>query len=107
LTRGERREGWGATLCLGSAPPLRVSVTVAPIAHDPEGRCDPRVSYVVELRAVSSASSNSELDRLRAALEAHQWRREEAARALGMSRTTLWRKMREHALLHPAASCNA
>ena len=48
-----------------------------------------------------------ERGRLRAALEAHQWRREEAARALGMSRTTLWRKMREHALLQAAAGCNA
>ncbi len=53
------------------------------------------------------ASSSSELDRLRAALETHHWRREEAAQALGMSRTTLWRKMREHALLQAAASCNA
>jgi len=33
--------------------------------------------------------------RLRAALEAHHWRREEAAKALGLSRSTLWRKMRE------------
>ncbi|MGB5392512.1 MAG: helix-turn-helix domain-containing protein [Thermoanaerobaculia bacterium] len=36
---------------------------------------------------------------MRSALEAHQWRRTEAAEALGMSRTTLWRKMREHGLL--------
>jgi transcriptional regulator with GAF, ATPase, and Fis domain len=52
-------------------------------------------------------SGNGERERLRSVLEAHQWRREEAARALGMSRTTLWRKMREHALLRPAAGCNA
>ncbi len=37
-------------------------------------------------------------DRILAALEAHQWRRAEAAEALGMSRTTLWRKMREYGL---------
>jgi len=36
-----------------------------------------------------------ERERLRAALESHHWRRDEAAAALGMSRTTLWRKMRE------------
>ncbi|HSP34378.1 MAG TPA: sigma 54-interacting transcriptional regulator [Thermoanaerobaculia bacterium] len=35
---------------------------------------------------------------LRAALDAHKWNREETARALGMSRTTLWRKMREAGL---------
>ncbi|HEX9161510.1 MAG TPA: sigma 54-interacting transcriptional regulator [Thermoanaerobaculia bacterium] len=34
-------------------------------------------------------------DGLRAALEAHRWNRETTARALGISRTTLWRKMRE------------
>ncbi len=39
-----------------------------------------------------------EAAQLRAALEASRWRREEAARALGISRTTLWRKMREHGL---------
>ena len=36
-----------------------------------------------------------ERERLRQALEASRWRRTEAARALGMSRTTLWRKIRE------------
>jgi DNA-binding NtrC family response regulator len=33
--------------------------------------------------------------RVRGALEACRWRRNEAARVLGMSRTTLWRRMRE------------
>ena len=37
-----------------------------------------------------------ESEQLRRALDAHGWRRSEAACALGMSRTTLWRKMREH-----------
>jgi transcriptional regulator with GAF, ATPase, and Fis domain len=36
--------------------------------------------------------------RLREALEAHHWNRAQAAAALGMSRTTLWRKMREAGL---------
>ncbi len=37
----------------------------------------------------------AERERLRTALDAHRWNREDAARALGMSRTTLWRRMRE------------
>jgi len=36
-----------------------------------------------------------ERQRILDALQAHQWRRADAARSLGMSRTTLWRKMRE------------
>jgi len=43
-------------------------------------------------------SPASELERIRDTLDAHQWRRSEAATALGMSRTTLWRKMREYGL---------
>ena len=42
---------------------------------------------------------DSEYQRLRTALEAHHWRRADAAAALGMSRTTLWRKMREFGLM--------
>jgi transcriptional regulator with AAA-type ATPase domain len=36
-----------------------------------------------------------ETARLRSVLDAHQWKREETARALGISRATLWRRMRE------------
>ncbi|HRC84239.1 MAG TPA: helix-turn-helix domain-containing protein, partial [Thermoanaerobaculia bacterium] len=42
-----------------------------------------------------SAAESAERERFRSVLAEHRWKREEAARALGMSRTTLWRKMRE------------
>ena len=38
---------------------------------------------------------------LRRALETHRWRRLDAARALGISRATLWRRMREAGLSNP------
>jgi len=56
-------------------------------------------SETVATGSAAGASLDSEYDRLRAALDTHQWRRAEAAAALGMSRTTLWRKMRELGLL--------
>ncbi len=40
-----------------------------------------------------------EKGRLLQTLDAHHWRRDEAASALGISRTTLWRKMREYSLI--------
>ncbi|MFN7951721.1 MAG: sigma 54-interacting transcriptional regulator [bacterium] len=48
-------------------------------------------------KAVGSEAIDGGVDaeRLRAALEANHWRRAAAARALGLSRTTLWRRMRE------------
>jgi DNA-binding NtrC family response regulator len=48
-------------------------------------------------RSESSEVSNEGLEaaRLRSVLDAHHWKRTEAARALGMSRATLWRRMRE------------
>ncbi len=49
--------------------------------------------------AAAEAVMITESQRLRAALEAHRWRREETAHALGISRATLWRRMREYGLL--------
>ena len=45
-----------------------------------------------------TGAEGGEKERVRKALEEHRWRREEAAAALGISRTTLWRKMREFGL---------
>ena len=45
--------------------------------------------------AVSAASSDAERAALEAALQAHRWCRADTARALGLSRSTLWRRMRE------------
>ncbi|MCC6931289.1 MAG: sigma 54-interacting transcriptional regulator [Gemmatimonadaceae bacterium] len=43
-------------------------------------------------------AGQEEMQRIRGALERARYRRDEAARALGMSRTTLWRKMKEYRL---------
>jgi two-component system, NtrC family, response regulator HydG len=58
----------------------------------------------VRTPAVSAAARPHASERsvdapLRAALEAHHWRRSDAARALGISRSTLWRRMREAGLI--------
>jgi transcriptional regulator with PAS, ATPase and Fis domain len=44
------------------------------------------------------ASATTEAETLRIALEQYRWNREATARALGIGRTTLWRKMREAGL---------
>jgi transcriptional regulator with GAF, ATPase, and Fis domain len=48
--------------------------------------------------SVYSPGEAEEIDRIKSALEQAQYRREEAASLLGMSRTTLWRKMKEYRL---------
>jgi DNA-binding NtrC family response regulator len=40
-------------------------------------------------------AADREVERLLAALEKHHWKRADAARELGLSRSTLWRRMRE------------
>jgi transcriptional regulator with PAS, ATPase and Fis domain len=44
-------------------------------------------------------SDNKERDKLLATLQRHNWHRKKSARALGMDRTTLWRKMKKYGLL--------
>ena len=53
---------------------------------------DPNVAYCL---IASAPNGNNEI---REALEQNRWRRKAAARALGISRTTLWRKMRDAGL---------
>jgi DNA-binding NtrC family response regulator len=48
-----------------------------------------------------SALLPAQAQRIVQALESHRWRREETARALGISRATLWRRMREAGLQGP------
>jgi DNA-binding NtrC family response regulator len=45
------------------------------------------------------SSTDIERERIRVALDAHRWSRAATAKALGMSRTTLWRRMRELGLV--------
>jgi transcriptional regulator of acetoin/glycerol metabolism len=48
--------------------------------------------------AASGAQPDAERGELEAALQAHRWSRAETARALGLSRSTLWRRMRDAGL---------
>jgi PAS domain S-box-containing protein len=51
-----------------------------------------------ETPSLRSAESAHERDRIIAALEKHRWHKGRAAEALGVNRTTLWRKMKKHGI---------
>ena len=71
---------------------------------DGEGRITGAIEVVRPLDEAPLESTEDataaplEIDAIRAALAATRYRRTDAARGLGMSRTTLWRKMREYGL---------
>jgi transcriptional regulator with PAS, ATPase and Fis domain len=50
LERGERREGWRASMSLPDGTTRLVSCSAAPFQPDLEGVCDPRVAYVIIVR---------------------------------------------------------
>jgi PAS domain S-box-containing protein len=50
-------------------------------------------------RSTQRGRERPEIQRLLDVLDAHQWRRGETARALGISRSTLWRRMKEYGLV--------
>ncbi len=56
---------------------------------------EPRPATAHSRPAPSSRPDDGEREKLRQTLERHHWKRDDAARDLGVSRTTLWRKMRE------------
>ncbi len=56
LEGGQRREGWRAVLQCGDSAPRLVSITAAPVQHDASGVCDPRLTYVLLLRAAEEDS---------------------------------------------------
>ena len=89
-----------SALCrVTSGSPASVNVIAAPL---PEGAFANGVRYVIALELLEPSSRYAaveEAEKIRRALEDHRWRRTAAARALGISRATLWRRMREHGLL--------
>jgi transcriptional regulator with PAS, ATPase and Fis domain len=52
----------------------------------------------VSRRTTRRRSIRPEVQRLLDVLDAHGWRRDQTARALGISRSTLWRRMKEYGL---------
>jgi transcriptional regulator with PAS, ATPase and Fis domain len=77
--------------------------TILPEDLPVELQAAPRTGQAVAAlpQPAPSGASGLDADRLRQALEAHRWRRGDTARALGISRATLWRRMREVGLHRP------
>ena len=78
-------------------------VAVGPPAQSPRGEPKALAPPPPGIQAKPEGAGRSEglIDReqIERALEDHQWRRSKVAEALGVSRTTLWRRMRELGLL--------
>jgi len=73
-----------------SEVPIATQVALA----TPGGSSPPHTSPPHTSASHASDSDADEIERIKAALEAHRWNRGAAAQVLGMSRTTLWRKLR-------------
>jgi transcriptional regulator with PAS, ATPase and Fis domain len=57
LERGERREGWRASMALSDGTTRLVSCSAAPFMRDANGVCDPNVAYVIIVRPAEEDSS--------------------------------------------------
>jgi len=80
---------------LENALEYAVAVCRGQTIHDGDLPAEVREAVVA---APAAAGGEDERERLAGALARHRWNREKAAAELGMSRTTLWRKMREAGL---------
>jgi len=57
LLAGEKREGWRALLRTHEGETRLLSVTVAPLRHDPYGVCDPEAAYLLVIRPADEEST--------------------------------------------------
>jgi two-component system response regulator HydG len=73
-------------------------IGVEPLPADIRAAASRRADLLGEDRYQPPEDGADEREAIRSALEATSHHRERAARMLGMSRTTLWRKMKEHGL---------
>ncbi|MCC6653172.1 MAG: sigma-54-dependent Fis family transcriptional regulator [Candidatus Eisenbacteria bacterium] len=86
---------------LENALEYAVAVCRGQTIHDSDLPVEVRDSRLAPEEALASGGApplgddEQDRERLLRALEGHRWNRVEAARALGISRTTLWRRMRE------------
>jgi len=62
-------------------------------SFDPDGEC-PAATQGAVPDSLESVQRATEIEHIRASLRVHGGNRAAAARALGISRTTLWRKIR-------------
>jgi transcriptional regulator with GAF, ATPase, and Fis domain len=83
----------GHTLVPEDLPPEVLTGVAEPPLRRADG--EHRLQPARDVRHRPEGPPKGEGLRIRAALEEHHWNRAAAAAALGMSRTTLWRKMRE------------
>ncbi|MCS6859361.1 MAG: sigma 54-interacting transcriptional regulator [Abditibacteriales bacterium] len=74
---------------------LRAKGAPLDVCHFPPPLSAPRPT----LRLPQHSAPPDEAEQIRAALQAARWHRSAAARALGMDRTTLWRKMKKYNLM--------
>jgi transcriptional regulator of acetoin/glycerol metabolism len=75
----------------GSTLPMSPAVAAARASLEGAG-ADPAT---LPVPAAGGPSPDADRERIRSVLDAHRWNRALTAKALGMSRTTLWRRMRE------------
>ena len=106
---------YAATVCKGQTlqpedlPPeigASAAARAEPVAAHPLAP-SPATAALLAAAAARRVDPHEERASLQAALDAHRWNRADTAKALGLSRSTLWRRMRALGLLadaeHPAS----